>query len=319
MRRRSTRSKRGIVQLVRRNWASAAATQLDGYCTELRQIAQGVALTREDQRSHACARHGERRTDGHRDRVRGSCARRDWTSTWWDARTDAAWPRSAAMPRRGQLAVGHLRFRAGSPNSSHGCSARARRHHAGLHRQRCRRRHRAAGPRRFGHLRRRISPPNCAHGGWRSGPTCPACSAPIPRSTPTAAAAARLHYDEAQEIASSGAKVLHPRCVMPVRVHRIPLYVYATQAPDLEGTHIVDSAASDARPRSRPCASRRASRWCRWKAPACGTRSASWPMRSRSSSRMGMSVDLVSTSETNVTVSLDPQANTLDRAAHGRR
>ena len=29
----------------------------------------------------------------------------------------------------------------------------------------------------------------------------------------------------------------------------------------------------------------------------------------------GLSVDLVSTSETNVTVSLDPQANTLDRAA----
>jgi bifunctional diaminopimelate decarboxylase / aspartate kinase len=32
----------------------------------------------------------------------------------------------------------------------------------------------------------------------------------------------------------------------------------------------------------------------------------------------GMSVDLVSTSETNVTVSLDPQANTLDQAALDR-
>ncbi len=32
----------------------------------------------------------------------------------------------------------------------------------------------------------------------------------------------------------------------------------------------------------------------------------------------GMSIDLVSTSETNVTVSLDPQANTMDADAMGR-
>ena len=34
--------------------------------------------------------------------------------------------------------------------------------------------------------------------------------------------------------------------------------------------------------------------------------------------RQGLSVDLVSTSETNVTVSLDPSANTLDPAALAR-
>ncbi len=37
-------------------------------------------------------------------------------------------------------------------------------------------------------------------------------------------------------------------------------------------------------------------------------------MPSRSSRQHGLSVDLVSTSETNVTVSLDPQANTMDKA-----
>ncbi|HEX4618414.1 MAG TPA: aspartate kinase, partial [Steroidobacteraceae bacterium] len=57
-----------------------------------------------------------------------------------------------------------------------------------------------------------------------------------PRATPTARLLRALHYDEAQEIATSGAKVLHPRCILPVRQHRIPLHVYATQAPDLEGT-----------------------------------------------------------------------------------
>ncbi len=57
-----------------------------------------------------------------------------------------------------------------------------------------------------------------------------------PRSTPTARLLRALHYDEAQEIASNGAKVLHPRCLLPVRQYRIPLHVHATQSPDLEGT-----------------------------------------------------------------------------------
>ena len=38
-----------------------------------------------------------------------------------------------------------------------------------------------------------------------------------PRSTPSSRLLRELHYDEAQEIASSGAKVLHPRCILPVR------------------------------------------------------------------------------------------------------
>ena len=55
---------------------------------------------------------------------------------------------------------------------------------------------------------------------------------------PTARLLRALEYDEAQEIASSGAKVLHPRCIMPVKQYGIPLYVYATQTPKLEGTVI---------------------------------------------------------------------------------
>ena len=54
-----------------------------------------------------------------------------------------------------------------------------------------------------------------------------------PRATPTARLLRTLHYDEAQEIATSGAKVLHPRCILPVRQYGIPLHVYATQAPHL--------------------------------------------------------------------------------------
>src|SRR6187551_2149557 len=67
-----------------------------------------------------------------------------------------------------------------------------------------------------------------------------------PRATPTARLIRALHYDEAQEIATSGAKVLHPRCLLPARQYQIPLYVLATQTPDVEGTLITGESASAA-------------------------------------------------------------------------
>ena len=59
-----------------------------------------------------------------------------------------------------------------------------------------------------------------------------------PRAVPNARLLKSLDYDEAQEIASSGAKVLHPRCILPAKQYAIPLSVHATQQPELEGTVI---------------------------------------------------------------------------------
>jgi diaminopimelate decarboxylase/aspartate kinase len=97
-----------------------------------------------------------------------------------------------------------------------------------------------------------------------------------PRSTPTARLLRNLHYDEAQEIATSGAKVLHPRCILPART---PRRRRISPAP-----FSARKAARVVR-RSRPSARRRASRSSRWKAPGCGTRSVSWLMHSRYSKR----------------------------------
>ena len=66
-----------------------------------------------------------------------------------------------------------------------------------------------------------------------------------PRATPAARQLLELSYDEAQEIATAGAKVLHPRCLLPVRQYGIPLSIYATQAPVLGGTRISDSPAGE--------------------------------------------------------------------------
>ncbi|MET0280460.1 MAG: bifunctional aspartate kinase/diaminopimelate decarboxylase [Steroidobacteraceae bacterium] len=138
-----------------------------------------------------------------------------------------------------------------------------------------------------------------------------------PRSTPSARLLRELHYDEAQEIASSGAKVLHPRCVMPVRVHKIPLYVYATQVPDLEGTHIT-AVTSDSSAKVKAVCVKKGITLVSLDSPGMWHEVGFLADAFQIFKAHGMSVDLVSTSETNVTVSLDPQANTLDAAVMQR-
>ncbi|MBM5812727.1 MAG: bifunctional aspartate kinase/diaminopimelate decarboxylase [Gammaproteobacteria bacterium] len=132
-----------------------------------------------------------------------------------------------------------------------------------------------------------------------------------PRAVPSARLLKSLHYDEAQEIATSGAKVLHPRCIMPVRQHGIPLYVYATQAPELPGT-IISAGPADGGARLKAIALRKGITLIAMDSPGMWHEVGFLADAFAVFRQHGMSVDLVSTSETNVTVSLDPQANALD-------
>ena len=138
-----------------------------------------------------------------------------------------------------------------------------------------------------------------------------------PRDVPTARLLRALHYDEAQEIASNGAKVLHPRCVMPVRQYGIPLHVYATQAPQLPGT-IVSSDVVDSAARVKAIAIKKGITLVSMESPGMWHQVGFLADAFQVFKRQGLSVDLISTSETNVTVSLDPAANTLDAAAIDR-
>jgi bifunctional diaminopimelate decarboxylase / aspartate kinase len=131
-----------------------------------------------------------------------------------------------------------------------------------------------------------------------------------PRATPTARLLRALHYDEAQEIATSGAKVLHPRCILPARQYQIPLHVYSTQAPDLEGT--VLSAESDGGAQVKAVCSRKGITLISLESPGMWHQVGFLADAFQVFKQHGMSVDLVSTSETTVTVSLDPAANSLD-------
>lgn len=135
-----------------------------------------------------------------------------------------------------------------------------------------------------------------------------------PRDVPTARLLKSLHYDEAQEIASNGAKVLHPRCILPVRQYAIPLSIHATQTPQLEGT-VISAQPADGGARVKAIAIKKGITLVSMESPGMWHEVGFLADAFQVFKAHGLSVDLVSTSETNVTVSLDPQANTLDRAA----
>lgn len=135
-----------------------------------------------------------------------------------------------------------------------------------------------------------------------------------PRSTPASRLLRELHYDEAQEIASSGAKVLHPRCILPARTQQIPVYVYATQLPQMAGT-CINGAPADGSAKVKAVCVKKGITLLALDSPGMWHEVGFLADAFQIIKQHGMSVDLVSTSETNVTVSLDPAANTLDRAA----
>lgn len=135
-----------------------------------------------------------------------------------------------------------------------------------------------------------------------------------PRAVTGARLPKALDYDEAQEIATSGAKVLHPRCVRPARQHGIPIHLHATQSPGLPGTVIApQSEATGAR--LKAIALRKGISLVSMETAGMWQQVGFLADAFAVFKQHGISVDLISSSETNVTVSLDPQAYALDESA----
>jgi diaminopimelate decarboxylase/aspartate kinase len=125
-----------------------------------------------------------------------------------------------------------------------------------------------------------------------------------PRMIPTARLIRRIGYREAQELATMGAKVLHPRCLIPLADAGIPLRICNTFDPTAEGTRV---AAEDERdPAVTAVVCRRGvtlltlSTLSMWGAPGFLAR-AFGPFE-----ELGVSVDLVATSQAAISVTLDP-------------
>jgi diaminopimelate decarboxylase/aspartate kinase len=288
-----------------------SSAQLAGYFTELRQIAQGIHLTREisDRTRARVMANGELMSTEIGARYLRA---QQIDAAWWDARTGLTAETREAVSARGNWLSATCDF---SPDA------------------------------RLGERLSQLAPVVITQGFIASdaaGDTVllgrggsdtsgayfaakllakrleiwtdvPGMFSANPRATSTARLLRELHYDEAQEIASSGAKVLHPRCVMPVRVHGIPLFVYATQMPDFEGTHI-SASPFDGSAKVKAVCVKKGITLVSMDSPGMWHEVGFLADAFQVFKAHGLSVDLVSTSETNVTVSLDPQANTMDAA-----
>ena len=120
-----------------------------------------------------------------------------------------------------------------------------------------------------------------------------------------------LRYEEAQEIASTGGAVLHPRAISPVRRAGIPLWIKSTARPDAPGTVIAKDAGDDA-PRVKAVSRRGGITLVSMETLGMWQEVGFLSQAFKCFSDLGLSIDLVSTSESNVTVTLDPSANAMD-------
>jgi bifunctional diaminopimelate decarboxylase / aspartate kinase len=132
-----------------------------------------------------------------------------------------------------------------------------------------------------------------------------------PRLLPSAVLVKQSSYGEAQEIASMGAKVLHPRSIMPCRRHRIPMEIRWTDRPDMEGTKIVGSEKSG-EGHVKAISHKRGVTLVSMETSGMWQQVGFLADIFGVFKEHGLSIDLVSTSEMNVTVTLDASANTLD-------
>ncbi|MGB5851638.1 MAG: bifunctional aspartate kinase/diaminopimelate decarboxylase [Rhodanobacter sp.] len=135
-----------------------------------------------------------------------------------------------------------------------------------------------------------------------------------PRQVPGARLLQRLDYEEAQEIASTGAKVLHPRCLSPLREPRVPLLIKDTNRPELEGTVIGPEVRAHA-PSVKAISARKGITLVSMESVGMWQQVGFLADVFAHFKTHGLSVDLIGSAETNVTVSLDPTENLLDSDA----
>jgi len=125
-----------------------------------------------------------------------------------------------------------------------------------------------------------------------------------PRLIPEARLLNYVTYEEAQEITSLGAEVLHPRCLQPVAENKIPLHIRCTFRPRLKGTVIAENIPHSG-DQVKAIVSKDDITLISIESPAMWHKVGFLADIFQSFKHHGMSINLVSTSETNVTISLD--------------
>jgi diaminopimelate decarboxylase/aspartate kinase len=135
-----------------------------------------------------------------------------------------------------------------------------------------------------------------------------------PKAVPSARLIKSLHYREAQEIASAGGGILNPRSISPVRASGIPLFLKCTAHPEWEGS-VISNAPGDDEPQLKAISSRSGITLVSMESMEMWHQVGFLADAFDVFREHGLSVDLISTSESNVTVSVDIGANVTDLAA----
>lgn len=133
-----------------------------------------------------------------------------------------------------------------------------------------------------------------------------------PRQVPNARLLTRLDFEEAQEIATTGAKVLHPRSLAPVRDAGVPMWIKDTNRPELVGTVIEPRLADQGNAGNvsvKAVSQRRGIMLIAMESIGMWQQVGFLADVFAQFKHHGLSVDLISSAETNVTVSLDPTEN----------
>ncbi|GHH48276.1 bifunctional aspartate kinase/diaminopimelate decarboxylase [[Pseudomonas] boreopolis] len=128
-----------------------------------------------------------------------------------------------------------------------------------------------------------------------------------PKEVPDARLLTRLDYYEAQEIATTGAKVLHPRSIKPCRDSGVPMAILDTERPEMPGTSI-DGEAEPV-PGVKAISRRNGIVLVSMEGIGMWQQVGFLADVFALFKKHGLSVDLIGSAETNVTVSLDPSEN----------
>lgn len=135
-----------------------------------------------------------------------------------------------------------------------------------------------------------------------------------PHQLPHARLLKQLHYSEAQEIASMGAKVIHPNCIPPVRRANIPMTIRYTCMPEHSGTLISHEIDENA-PLIKSIQVKHSITLISIDTLNMWQQVGFLADVFTAFKQHGFSIDLLSSSEFNVTLSLDSDARLHDRKA----
>ncbi|MFK8012463.1 MAG: bifunctional aspartate kinase/diaminopimelate decarboxylase [Marinicellaceae bacterium] len=131
-----------------------------------------------------------------------------------------------------------------------------------------------------------------------------------PHVVPTARLIEKIGYEEAREIAASGGKVLHPRCILPAEQNNIPIHIYNSQDKEASGT-ILKKGYESTSPRVRAINVRHKISLISMDSMNMWHQAGFMGKIFSVFEKLGLSIDIVVTSQTNVTVSLDTADNVI--------